>query len=119
MNNKYYAHISLLDNSIGKGQCPCLGENIVCVEITQEVYDNIDKYIYQSGELIYDEDWEEKQKQKEREIEISKIKSQLDSLDFKSIRAIRAKDTEYIDKYEAEAVVLRNKIKELEKKING
>lgn len=65
--NKYYAHINLLDNSIGKGQCPCSGENIVCLEITKDVYDNIEKYIYENGELILDPDYEEKQKQKERE----------------------------------------------------
>ena len=65
--NKYYAHINLLDNSIGKGQCPCSGENIVCLEITQEVYDNIEKYIYVDGELVLDPDYEEKQRKKEEE----------------------------------------------------
>lgn len=65
--NKYYAIISTTDNSISKGQCPCSGENILCLEITQEIYDNIDHYIYQNGELVFDENWEEKEKQKERE----------------------------------------------------
>lgn len=65
--NKYYAIIDTLNNSIGKSQCPCSGENIVCIEITQEIYDNIEKYIYIDGELILDPDYEGKQRQKERE----------------------------------------------------
>lgn len=65
--NKFYAIINTIDNSIGKGQVPCSGENIVCLEITQEVYNNIERYIYKNGELILDPDYEEKQKQKERE----------------------------------------------------
>lgn len=66
--NKYYAHINLLDNSISKGQCPCSGENIVCLEITKEVYDNIEKYIYVDNKLIlnpnYDKELEEKEAQR-------------------------------------------------------
>ena len=63
----YYAHINTEYNSIGKGECPVSGENIVCIEITEEVYNNIDHYIYNGEELILDPDYEEKQAQKERE----------------------------------------------------
>lgn len=65
--NKYYAHINLLDNSIGKGQCPCSGENIVCLEITKDVYDNIEKYIYVNGELVINPNYEKEQEEKEQE----------------------------------------------------
>ena len=65
--NKYYAHINTLDNSIGKGQCPCSGENIVCLEITQEVYDNIERYIYVDGELVINPNYEKEQEEKEQE----------------------------------------------------
>lgn len=65
--DKYYAIINTLDNSIGKGQCPCSGENIVCLEITQDIYDNIEKYIYVDGEIVLDPDYEGKQRQKEEE----------------------------------------------------
>lgn len=64
---KYYAHINLLDNSIGKGQCPCSGENIVCLEITKEVYDNIEHYIYVNGELILNPNYEEEQEMKKHQ----------------------------------------------------
>lgn len=111
--NKYYAHINLLDNSIGKGQCPCSGDNIVCLEITKDVYDNIEHYIYENGELILDPDYDSKVAELEKIAMIEEIKAQLDALDLKSIRAIRAKDEEYIDKYEAEAQELRRKISEL------
>lgn len=48
-----------------------------------------------------------------RMLKVSAIKTKLDELDLKSIRAIRANDTEYIQKYEAEAVGLRNQLAEL------
>ena len=63
----YYAHINTTDNSIGKGQCPCSGDNIVCLEITEEVYNNIDHYMYDGTELVLDPNYEQKQAQKERE----------------------------------------------------
>lgn len=61
---------------------------------------------------------EEKQAQ-ERERLIEDYKQQLNALDLKSIRAIRSNDTEYIEKYEAEAIELRAKIKELESNENN
>ena len=46
--------------------------------------------------------------------EILEIKAKLDAIDLKSIRAIRAEETEYIELYESEAKSLRTKLKELE-----
>ena len=63
----YYAHINTIDNTIGVGQCPCSGDNIVCLEISEEVYNNIDRYIYNGKDLVLDPDYEQKQEQKERE----------------------------------------------------
>lgn len=48
---------------------------------------------------------------KQREIE--SIKSQLNEIDLKSIRALRAGDTEYLEQYEAQAVALRKQLTEL------
>jgi len=45
---------------------------------------------------------------------VDEIKNQLNDLDLKSIRALRAGDEEYIQKYEDEAVELRKKLKDLE-----
>ena len=45
--------------------------------------------------------------------EIKKLKNELAELDLKSIRALRAGDTQYIEKYESQAVSLREKLTEL------
>lgn len=51
----------------GKGQCKCLNDDILNIVVDEEVYNNIEKYIYLDGEIILDPDYEEKEKQKERE----------------------------------------------------
>lgn len=53
----YYAFITngILD---GVGQCPCSGDNIFSVEITEEVYNNLDRYIYSNGEIILNPNYE-------------------------------------------------------------
>lgn len=61
---------------------------------------------------------EEEKAEQERERLIEDYKQQLNDLDLKSIRAIRSNDTEYIAKYEAEAIELRNKIKLLTNQCN-
>lgn len=48
-----------------------------------------------------------------KEAKRQEILKQLDSLDLKSIRAIRAGDQEYIAKYEVEAKELRKQLQEL------
>jgi hypothetical protein len=63
---EYYAHINTTDNSIGVGQVPVSGDNIVCLEITEEVYNNIDHYIYDNGELILNPNYEEEQEEKRK-----------------------------------------------------
>lgn len=108
--DKYYAHIEN-DILVGRGQV--IVDNTLCIEVTKDIYDNIDKYIYKDGEIILDPDYEKKQEEKRKQEEANLIKEQLDALDLKSIRAIRSNDTEYIQKYEAEAKVLRDKLKEL------
>lgn len=49
-------------------------------------------------------------KKEQRKQEILKA---LDEIDLKSIRAIRANDTEYLEKYEAEAQALREELRSL------
>lgn len=46
--------------------------------------------------------------------EIAEIKSQLNEIDLKSIRAIRAGDSEYIENYEIQALELRERLAALE-----
>lgn len=62
----YYAFIK--DNQIdGVGQVECLNPEIQNIEISEEVYNNIDHYIWNGSEIIIDSDYEEKQRQKEAE----------------------------------------------------
>ena len=102
----YYAHINTTDNSIGKGECPCSGDNIVCLEITEEVYNNIDHYIYQDGELVLDPDYEEKQAQKERErldaltltpADVERALYKAKGMDFDDLKALIAQQIPQVD----------------------
>lgn len=62
----YYAFIT--DNRInGCGQCICLNDEVENVEISEEVYNEIEKYIYSEGEIIPDSEYQEKQTRKEKE----------------------------------------------------
>lgn len=62
----YYAFIK--DNKIdGIGQCKCISEGFKNLEITQEQFENIDKYIYQYGILIPDPNYYKKQVEKLRQ----------------------------------------------------
>lgn len=61
---KYYFYIQ---NSeiIGSGQAKILeAEN---VEVNKEMFDEVEKYIYQDGEIVLNPNYEEELKQKERE----------------------------------------------------
>ena len=51
----------------GTGQCKPLNKDILNIEVNEEIYNNIEKYIYQDGEIILDPDYEAKQAQAERE----------------------------------------------------
>lgn len=62
----YYAFIEN-NKIIGKGQCPCSGEGLICVEVSEEIYNNIDHYIYEDGEIVINPNYEKEQEEKERE----------------------------------------------------
>jgi hypothetical protein len=51
------------DNIISVGECPCEGDGITNIEVTEEVYkaysDDNDLYIYSNGEIIPNPDYEE------------------------------------------------------------
>ena len=63
---KYYVFIQN-EKINGKGQCKCLNEDILNFEVVKEVYDEIEKYIYQDGEIILNPNYEAEQELKERE----------------------------------------------------
>ena len=51
----------------GTGQCKCLNAEISNIEVDEEVYNNIEKYIWDGTNLVLDPEYEDKQAQKERE----------------------------------------------------
>ena len=60
----YYFHIQ--DNQIiGKGQVKLL--NAESIEVSEEVYNESEKYIYQDGEIVLNPNYEQEQEQKEKE----------------------------------------------------
>lgn len=62
----YYAFIK--NNEInGCGQCPCSGDEIFCVEITEEIYNNIDHYLWNGTEIILNPNYDAKQLAKAKE----------------------------------------------------
>lgn len=77
------------------------------------VYTSIEEtdinYQLYNGEYLTPEEIEVKNKERKRQ----EILGELDKLDLKSIRAIRANDEEYIAQYEAQAQELRKQLQEL------
>lgn len=47
----YYIFIEN-DNIVGKGQCKCLNDTVINLEVDKNIFDNIYKYIYSDGEII-------------------------------------------------------------------
>lgn len=59
-------YVFITNNEInGKGQCECTGEDTFSIEITEEVYNNLDHYIYSNGEIVLNPNYEQEQAQKE------------------------------------------------------
>lgn len=108
----YYAFI--INGKIdGKGQCPCSAEGLTCVEITEETYNNIERYIWNGESVILNPNYEQEQLIKQKQARIQEIKEKLDELDLKSIRAIRAGETDRVLSIETEAQNYRNEINTL------
>lgn len=116
----YYAFIEN-EKINGCGQCRCLTEGVQNIEITEEQANELDKYIYQNGEIILDPDYEAKQAQKAKEEQRKTLTEQLDALDLKCIRALRAlqtgisteEDVNKLRAFEEQAEEIRRQIQEL------
>lgn len=53
----YYAFI--IDNEInGKGQCHCTADNLECIEISEDIYNNLEQYIYNGSEIVLNPDYD-------------------------------------------------------------
>ena len=62
----YYAFIE--NNKInGCGECEQLTEGVINVEISEEVYNNISRYMWNGSEVVLNPNYEEEQRQKEQD----------------------------------------------------
>ena len=108
----YYAFIK--NGKIdGKGQCPCSAEGLTCVEITEEIFNDLERYIWNGKSIVLNPNYEQEQAIKQKQEQIQKIKEKLEELDLKSIRAIRAGETDRILLIETEAQNYRIQINSL------
>lgn len=58
----YYAFIE--NNEInGCGECPCVSDGIISFEISEEVYNNIDHYIWDGSDVVLNPNYDEEQAQ--------------------------------------------------------
>ena len=64
MELKYYAIYDEENNELSRSNCTVI--NLINIEVTKDIFDHIDMYMYSNGEIVLDPDYEEKQKQKER-----------------------------------------------------
>lgn len=51
----------------GTGQCKNLTEGVLNIEVEEDIYNNIEKYIYLNGEIVLNPNYEAEQARKERE----------------------------------------------------
>ena len=61
----YYAFIQN-GEIINTGQCKCLNADILNIEVSEEIYNNIEKYTYKDGEIVLNENYEQEQQEKEK-----------------------------------------------------
>ena len=92
-------------------------ENYFQLEVSEDIYNSVmcepEKYIYSGGAIIKNPDYDDSQAERLRTEQITQIKSQLNELDLRSIRALRANEATYLEEYELQAVALRQQLKEL------
>lgn len=116
----YYAHIKnneILDVTETK----YLNKDIINIEVSKEIFDFSDKYIYKDNKIILAPDYETKLKAKQNKELREKIELELEELDKKRIRAIcenEMKDTQkqesWLDYYNKKAQDLRAQIRDIQ-----
>ncbi len=61
----YYIFVE--NNKItGKGQAKCLNDEVLNFEVTKEIFDDFEKYIFKDGQIVLNPNYEEEQKEKEK-----------------------------------------------------
>lgn len=109
----------------GAGNCPQTTVGVTNLEVTQEVYDAYcaepAKYIYDGTGVADNPNYEQEQEEKRKAERRAELIAELDALDLKSLRALRAiqagvgteEDTAKISEIEEQAEQIRQQIKEL------
>ena len=98
----YYAFIQ--DNKIsGKGQCP---SSMQSVEITEEVYNELEKYIWDGSAVSLNPNWEEEERQRERQrldaltltpADVERALYRAKGMDFEDLKALIVQQIPLID----------------------
>ena len=117
MNYLQVANNKIIGISVGCYYEKGINYPIEEVEVSGEIYnayiEDKDKVIYSNGEIVLNPNYEADKAEKEKQDRILQIKNELNNIDLKSIRALRANDTEYIQRYETEALALREELHNL------
>ncbi len=61
----FYAFIEN-DKITGSGECKCLNENIYNFEISEEIYRNINRYMFDNGNIVLNPNYDDEQTEKLR-----------------------------------------------------
>lgn len=117
---KYYFYLQQDNTFNGRGNGECLTEGIRNIEVTKETYNlyKPDFFIWDGQKIIENPRYEEIERERQRQAHIKELKEQLDALDLKTIRALRAidsgmgteDDVAYLKELEAEAQRIRREI---------
>lgn len=113
------------ENIIGSGEVECLNNEILNIEVTEELYNDFknapDKYIYMNKNVIVNPDYKTKKAQENIKNQIEEIKTELNNLDTKRIRAVcenEVKDSEtgqtWLEYYNEQVLELREKLNSLD-----
>ena len=62
----YYVFIQD-ENINGKGECKCLNDDILNIEVSEEIYNDIEKYIYLNGEIVLNPNYEAEQAEERKQ----------------------------------------------------
>lgn len=105
----YYANI-INDKLDGCSEFAIKANNLKQIEISEEIFKDIEKYEFKNDEIVKIENYETL---KAKEARKGEILNQLKDIDDKSIRALRANEQERLNELEAQAVELRKELQEL------
>ncbi len=112
----------------GCGECLIIADGFNCIEVSDELYEAYslepDKYMYLNGNVIENPDYESIRQKNAMQQRMEEIKSELDDLDTKRIRAVcedevkseRTGET-WLDYYNAKIYDLRIEYKSLEEQL--